>query len=184
MDINKQNEPVVWQDLMKECIEFWTHYSCLNELGQDNITGEKDAILERMRAAVAKTPPASVVAQGEPVPLYEDTKHQAVAWLQVCELLNEVSPNWQQKGKRGVDAALQAVRELKAPAVAVNEQLLEALKNVTVHLIAAHSLLKQGGKKATASDTMFNTMLSDYEKSFEDGHSAIAAAEVQIKEQP
>jgi hypothetical protein len=58
----------------------------------------------------------------------------------------------------------------------INKELLEALKNVTVHLIAAHSLLKLGGKKAAASDTIFKMMLDDYEKSFEVGRAAIAAA--------
>ena len=60
---------------------------------------------------------------------------------------------------------------------AVNQQLLEALKSVTVHLIAAHSLLRHGGKKAAASDKIFTIMLNDYEKSFEVGRAAIAAAE-------
>lgn len=73
-------------------------------------------------------------AQGETVPLDDATKHQAEAWLQVCELLNEVSPNWQRKGKRGVDAALQAVRELKVPAVAVNEQMLESVDREKQHI--------------------------------------------------
>lgn len=55
--------------------------------------------------------------------------------------------------------------------------LLEALKNVTVHLIAAHSLLQLEGKKAAASDTMFSMMLADYKKSFEVGRAAIKAVE-------
>ena len=62
-------------------------------------------------------------------------------------------------------------------ASAVNQGLLDALKKVTVHLIAAHSLLQNGGKKAAASDKIFKIMLSDYEKAFEVGREAIAAAE-------
>ena len=49
-----------------------------------------------------------------------------------------------------------------------------ALGNVTAHLIAAHSLLSSGGKKAVASDTIFKIMLQDYEKSFEAGRKALA----------
>ena len=62
-------------------------------------------------------------------------------------------------------------------ASAVNQGLLDALKKVTVHLIAAHSLLQSGGKKAAASDKIFKIMLSDYEKAFEVGREAITAAE-------
>ncbi len=60
---------------------------------------------------------------------------------------------------------------------AVNAELLEALKNTTVNLIAAVSLLKSGGKKAAASDKMFTQMLADYTNSFERGRAAIARAE-------
>ncbi len=60
---------------------------------------------------------------------------------------------------------------------AVNAELLEALKNTTVNLIAAVSLLKSGGKKAAASDKMFTQMLADYTNSFERGRAAIAKAE-------
>lgn len=52
------------------------------------------------------------------------------------------------------------------------QELVKALKDVTVHLIAAHSLLGSGGKKAAGSDKMFAVMLSDYEKSFEIGRAA------------
>jgi len=48
------------------------------------------------------------------------------------------------------------------------------LGSVTAHLIAAHSLLSSGGKKAAASDTIFKIMLQDYEKSFEAGRKALA----------
>jgi len=53
-----------------------------------------------------------------------------------------------------------------------NEELLDALKHVTVHLVAAHSLLYRGGKKAAGSDVMFNRMLKDYERSANLGREA------------
>lgn len=53
-------------------------------------------------------------------------------------------------------------------------ELVGVLGNVTTHLVAAHSLLSRGGKKAAASDTIFKIMLQDYEKSFEAGRKALA----------
>ena len=53
-------------------------------------------------------------------------------------------------------------------------ELVGALGDVTAHLVAAHSLLSSGGKKAAASDTVFKIMLQDYEKSFEAGRKALA----------
>lgn len=53
-------------------------------------------------------------------------------------------------------------------------ELVGVLGNVTAHLVAAHSLLSKGGKKAAASDTIFKIMLQDYEKSFEAGRKALA----------
>lgn len=41
-------------------------------------------------------------------------------------------------------------------------------------LVAAVSLLRRGGRKAAPSDTMFNMMLSDYEKSIEASRDALA----------
>lgn len=70
------------------------------------------------------------------------------------------------------DEAAAELRRLHA----VNQELLGALRNVTVHLIAAHSLLQRGGKKAAASNTIFSMMLADYEKSFEVGRAAVAKA--------
>lgn len=49
-----------------------------------------------------------------------------------------------------------------------------ALINVTVHLIAAVSLLEGGGKKAAPSDKMFKQMVLDYKKSIEAGRSTLA----------
>jgi hypothetical protein len=59
---------------------------------------------------------------------------------------------------------------LAAQAVPI-EQLREALKTVTVNLIACHSLLGAGGKRAAGSDKMFEIMMSDYAKAIEVGRS-------------
>ena len=59
---------------------------------------------------------------------------------------------------------------------AENERLREALRDTTVNLLAAVSLLKSGGKKAAASDKMFAQMLVDYANSVERGRAAIDAA--------
>jgi hypothetical protein len=72
-----------------------------------------------------------------------------------------------------IDEAADELRRLHS----VNAELLGALKNTTVNLIAAVSLLKSGGKKAAASDKMFAQMLADYTNSFERGRAAIAKAE-------
>lgn len=61
-----------------------------------------------------------------------------------------------------------------APEDAEIAELVGVLGNVTTHLVAAHSLLSRGGKKAAASDTIFKIMLQDYEKSFEAGRKALA----------
>ena len=53
------------------------------------------------------------------------------------------------------------------------DELVGALKNTTAHLVAAHSLLQSGGEKAAASNTMFEIMLKDYEKSIEVGRAAL-----------
>lgn len=52
-----------------------------------------------------------------------------------------------------------------------NDRLREALKIVTVNLIACHSLLGSGGKRAAASDKMFEIMMSDYAKAIEIGRA-------------
>lgn len=59
-------------------------------------------------------------------------------------------------------------------------QLLEALKDTTVHLIAATSLLSRSSKKAAPSNKMFDQMLVDYNNSADRGRAAIAAAKKEI----
>jgi hypothetical protein len=56
-------------------------------------------------------------------------------------------------------------------------ELLEALKNVTAHLVAAHFRLRDVGGKLAESNDIFKIMLKSYEKSIEVGHRAIAKAE-------
>ena len=55
-----------------------------------------------------------------------------------------------------------------------NQELVESLSDVLAHLVAAHSLLQRGGKKAAPSDTMFMQMLKDYEKSINNGRTILA----------
>lgn len=79
---------------------------------------------------------------------------------------------------KGIEAARDAqwqayAQQARAELEAENAKLREALKNVTVHLIAAHSLLDRGGKKAAASDTIFKMMLDDYANSIEVGRAAL-----------
>jgi hypothetical protein len=61
--------------------------------------------------------------------------------------------------------------------IAAAPDLLEALKETTMHLVAAHILLKNGGKKAAASDAIVNLMLADSEKAFDLARAAIKKAE-------
>ena len=71
-----------------------------------------------------------------------------------------------------------AAAELRRLDTLVGE-LVEVLLDVTASLVAAHSLLQNGGKKAAASDKMFSLMLNDYEKSFELGRAVLAKAKEQ-----
>jgi hypothetical protein len=60
----------------------------------------------------------------------------------------------------------------------------EALVDTLAHLVAAHSLLERGGKKAAASDKMFAQMLLDYAASIARGRAAIDAAPAKEKTCP
>ena len=62
----------------------------------------------------------------------------------------------------------------------VGPQLLKALEDTTVHLIAATSLLSRSSKKAAPSNKMFDQMLIDYNNSAARGRAAIAAAKKEI----
>ena len=53
------------------------------------------------------------------------------------------------------------------------DRLRKAVKDSTVHLIAAVSLLEAGGKKAAPSNRMFEVMLDDYRASIERGRQAL-----------
>jgi hypothetical protein len=88
--------------------------------------------------------------------------------------------HWLERDGANCQAHIDAAAELRR-LHAENGALLEALKDTTVHLVAAVSLLERGGKKAAASDAMFSMMLADYEKSFEVGRAAIKAVEGETK---
>ncbi|MEW9855892.1 hypothetical protein [Novosphingobium sp. M1R2S20] len=60
---------------------------------------------------------------------------------------------------------------------AATAEQVGALKDVTVSLIAAVSLLEKGGKKAAPSDRMFGQMLKDYKASIERGRAVWRALE-------
>ncbi len=51
----------------------------------------------------------------------------------------------------------------------------EVVRTLLASLVAAVSLLERGGKKAAASDKMFEVMLADYRKAIETGRAALAA---------
>jgi len=57
---------------------------------------------------------------------------------------------------------VKTLREGWDKADAENEKLREAALDALAGLVAAHSLLKRGGKKAAPSDKMFEQMLCDY----------------------
>lgn len=54
------------------------------------------------------------------------------------------------------------------------ERMREALIIVTASLAAAKSLLERGGKKAVASDRMFEQMLIDYQKVIDVARAVLA----------
>ena len=52
-------------------------------------------------------------------------------------------------------------------------ELEAALKDATVHLVAAVSLLESGGKKAAPSNKMFEQMIADYKNGVERARAAL-----------
>jgi transketolase len=73
------------------------------------------------------------------------------------------------------DRQIADYRERAEKAEADNAALREALIDVLASLVAAHSLLEGGGKKAAASDKMFYQMLKDYAASIARGRAALLA---------
>lgn len=65
--------------------------------------------------------------------------------------------------------ALGAMERLKTP----TRRDVDAMMCVLSSLVAAISLLERGGKKAAASDTMFNQMLLDYKAAVTVGRKAL-----------
>lgn len=64
-------------------------------------------------------------------------------------------------------AEIDTLRASLAAATAREGRLREAALDALAHLVAAHSLLKSGGKKAAPSDRMFEQMLIDYQNSID-----------------
>lgn len=57
------------------------------------------------------------------------------------------------------------------------DEAVEVLRAVLPALVAAHSLLERGGRKAAPSDTMFLMMLQDYANSIERGRAFLSTLE-------
>ena len=91
---------------------------------------------------------------------------------EIAELKNALGYDWDRF--KASQKALREHMQMVAQKDAEIAELVGVLGNVTAHLVAAHSLLSRGGKKAAASDTIFKIMLQDYEKSFEAGRKALA----------
>jgi hypothetical protein len=64
-----------------------------------------------------------------------------------------------------------------AALAAERDALREAGLDALASLVAAHSLLKAGGKKAAPSDKMFEQMLRDYEASIQRARAVLAQKE-------
>ena len=72
-----------------------------------------------------------------------------------------------------VNEALTAIAERDARIAALEA----ALKDATVRLVAAISLLERGGKKAAPSNKMFEQMLVDYKNGVERARAALGEKE-------
>jgi hypothetical protein len=70
-------------------------------------------------------------------------------------------------------AANLATAKLNANLLKRIAELEAALKDATVHLVAAVSLLESGGKKAAPSNKMFEQMLVDYKNGVERARAAL-----------
>lgn len=64
-------------------------------------------------------------------------------------------------------------QQARADLEAENKRLREALVAGLAHLVAAHSLLERGGKKAAASAAVFQIMLDDLAKAIDAGRAAL-----------
>jgi predicted nuclease with TOPRIM domain len=93
---------------------------------------------------------------------YNEAKEQARERITELERrekhLEEMLNGWRDEAKKA-DAR---IAELEA-----------ALKDATVHLIAAVSLLESGGKKGAPSNKMFEQMLVDYKNGIERARAAL-----------
>jgi len=91
---------------------------------------------------------------GEKMPPHDDT-----AWVRCYGCGAETG--WRPTGDEAA-AAWNTRADLHDATNAQLAKAVEALIDTTSHLVAALSLLEQGGKKAAPSDKMFDQMLRDY----------------------
>jgi hypothetical protein len=77
-----------------------------------------------------------------------------------------------------VDEAREKMRDVE-PLHARIAELEAALKDATVNLVAAVSLLESGGKKAAPSNKMFQQMLADYKNGVERARAALKGEDIE-----
>ena len=115
----------------------------------------------RARIATLEAMNAELSSTREAIEEFSHMKTDKITALQA-----DVESLWRQIDDRDQMILLRAERDA----------LQQVLVDVTAHLVAAHSLLKRGGKKAAGSDKMFTIMLKDYEASIERGRNVVRAA--------
>lgn len=131
-------------------------------------------LIEQLRELSASRKPYATGAHGQIVGM---ESYRIVANGFALECIDEAADRIEELERENNELAARIGKELNEENLALRAEIAElvgVLGNVTAHLIAAHSLLSSGGKKAAASDTIFKIMLQDYEKSFEAGRKALA----------
>jgi hypothetical protein len=77
----------------------------------------------------------------------------------------------------GLTLGAEAAEKIGQMIQAENARLREAALDALASLVAAHSLLKRGGKKAAPSDKMFEQMLCDYDATITRARAALGEKE-------
>jgi chromosome segregation ATPase len=101
----------------------------------------------------------------------EATAHYKSLRARIAELEAELTSE-QDRADR-IARELDALRWEQEASAEYTKQMRKALKDTTVCLVAAVSLLESGGKKAAPSNKMFEQMLDDYKNSIERGRAAL-----------